>query len=312
MASGEGSTGATNNDSSSDSPPPKRPRGRPPKYPKSDGLTMAQVQSFFDSVERKLESSMKQIIAEALTPLRSLLQTQINSVSDRISSLELECRAEIARLNSVVTDIKAVVEHCRAPAADSPVDHACAGPSVVSPTSPVVFTARKNNLVVFGVPECPQGTLRHERMSHDSSQITDLFGSIDSSFSGQSIRDFRRLGKYSSESSKPRPLLVSFLRATDVQFLLSRCHNLSQPLRVQPDRSPQERSDRALLLKERYQLIESGQVDRSSIKIKHLSMFINDSLYCEVVNSSLVRSHTLSDLAPSLDALDGASTSDPQ
>ena len=155
---------------------------------------------------------------------------------------------------------------------------------------------RKFNVVLFGIP-------RHERFNQDLSKIADVLTTIDSSFSSTSVSDLRRLGQYSPDASSPRPLLVSFLRTSDVQYILGHSHELSSPDRVQPDRSPQERADRALLLHERFQLTSSGRVDRSSIKIKHLSMFVNDRLHCKVVDGQLVRSHTLGDLSPSLTEL---------
>ena len=244
-----------------------------------------------------------------------MLQKQVDTINERLSSLEQECRAEIAKLTSSVAIIQEELSSRSAAATvvSSPqVGHTVSGSasgdgSAPSPGS--VSVDRKFNIVVFGISECTHGSLRHERLSQDLLKISDFLKTIDPSFSGMSISDFRRLGKYSPESNKPRPLLVSFLRTSDVQNVLGHAHEVSSPYRVQPDRSPQERADRALLLHERYQLINSGQVERSSIKIKHLSMFVNDRLHCKVVNSSLVRSHTLGDLSPSLSNLGNTSVS---
>ena len=158
-------------------------------------------------------------------------------------------------------------------------------------------------MLYYLVSECAHGTPRHELFNQDLSKIADVLTTIDSSFSSTSVSDLRRLGQYSPDASSPRPLLVSFLRTSDVQYILGHSHELSSPYRVQPDRSPQEQADRALLLHERFRLTSSGRVDRSSIKIKHLSMFVNDRLHCKVVDGQLVRSHTLGDLSPSLTEL---------
>ena len=290
-------------------PVPKRTRGRPPKHPKSADLPLSdQLDAFFVDIKSKLEASTRQILGDALAPLHSLLQKQLDAISEHLSSLQQECRAEVAKLTSSVTLIQEELASRSTAAAAArttsfpPASHSARGDgsSSVARSAPSqqgsISVARKFNVVLFGISECAHGTPRHERFNQDLSKIADVLTTIDSSFSSISVSDLRRLGQYSPDASSPRPLLVSFLRTSDVQYILGHSHEISSPYRVQPDRSHQERADRALLLHERFQLTSSGRVDRSSIKIKHLSMFVNDRLHCKVVDGQLVRSHTLGDL----------------
>uniref|UniRef100_A0A1X7VKE6 Uncharacterized protein n=1 Tax=Amphimedon queenslandica TaxID=400682 RepID=A0A1X7VKE6_AMPQE len=303
--------------------PPKKPRGRPHKHLKNGDLLLSdQLDAFFVEVKSKLEASTKQILADALAPLRSLLQKQVDTINKCLSSLEPECRAEIEKLASSVTKIQEELSsHSSAVATVSPpqVVHisghtvsASAGGGRYAPHLGSISSATidcKFNIIAFGISECSHGSPRHERSNQDLLKISDLFKTIDSSFNSMSVSDLRRLGKYSPEARSPRPLLVSFLRTSDVQHILGHSHEVSSTYRVQSNHSHEERADRALLLQERYQLISSGTVDRSSVKIKHLSMFVNDRLHCKVVNSQLVRSHTLGDLSTSLTELGDTSVS---
>uniref|UniRef100_A0A1X7SU09 Uncharacterized protein n=1 Tax=Amphimedon queenslandica TaxID=400682 RepID=A0A1X7SU09_AMPQE len=86
---------------------PKKTRGRPPKHPKNAEFPLSdQLDAFFVDIKSKLEASTRQILADALAPLRSLLQKQLDATNERLSSLEQECRAEIAKLTSSVTQIQ--------------------------------------------------------------------------------------------------------------------------------------------------------------------------------------------------------------
>ena len=112
--------------------------------------------------------------------------------------------------------------------------------------------------VVYGIPEYKKGTLRHMRLSNDYSALTDIFATLDSNFGDYSIRNYYRLSRFSTEACLPHPILVSFNRASDVFNILHKRSSLPQSIIIRPDMSPKQRSQEALLLKQRWLLIQSG------------------------------------------------------
>lgn len=50
-----------------------------------------------------------------------------------------------------------------------------------------VRSDRKSNLVIFGLKELPKGTRRHERLSSDLEEATNLLSSIDSSINDYTL-----------------------------------------------------------------------------------------------------------------------------
>ena len=102
----------------------------------------------------------------------------------------------------------------------------------------------------------------------------------------QSIRDGYRLGKFSSGASRPRPILI---RIADVSGILSKRRNLTQPY---SDMSPNQRLYESILLKERWNLIQSG-VSRKYIRIRADCLYVRNKLHGRVCNSKFV--HEASD-----------------
>ena len=109
-------------------------------------------------------------------------------------------------------------------------------------------------------------------------EVANVITKLDSSFDSNSIWDLFRLGKYKVDSVRSRPILVKFLRATDVQNILSRKRSLSHPFSIQLDMSPTERLQHSALLKERWSIIQSG-IERKNIKIRNTSIYVNNQLY---------------------------------
>ena len=125
---------------------------------------------------------------------------------------------------------------------------------------------RKLNVVVYGLKENPSNTNRQERLQMDVKNVISFFSKLESPVSESSIKDCYRLGKYSAEANRPRPILVKFLRYTDVSNILYSKSKLSKPVYVKPDLSAEEREMESLLLKERRSLIEKG-IGRQFIKL---------------------------------------------
>ena len=112
--------------------------------------------------------------------------------------------------------------------------------------------------VVYGIQESPAKTVRSARSKHDQEHFTPTFALIDPSIQKFSIKDFHRLGKYKSDQTHPRPILVKFLRATDVQIVLNNRDKISQPIVIKTDMSKEDRDTQSILLCERWSLIQAG------------------------------------------------------
>ena len=145
--------------------------------------------------------------------------------------------------------------------------------------------SRKNNVIVYGLPECTINLPRLQRIKKDLDKTTTLFNKIDSDISRSSIRECFRLGQYKSNSEKPRPILAK-LNSTDVISLLAYRGELPEGVKIKPDLSPQERLCESLLLKERWKLIQAG-TDRRHIKIRRSSLIVSGKVHAEVVNNIL-------------------------
>ena len=112
-----------------------------------------------------------------------------------------------------------------------------------------------------------------------------------------SLRDCFRLGKYKKDSQQSRPILAKFNRPTDVLTLLSLRASLPKGITCKPDLSRQERQAEAILLKERWKLIQSG-IDRKDIKIRNGSLYAKGKLHCRVENDKLITVNETISLLP--------------
>ena len=106
-------------------------------------------------------------------------------------------------------------------------------------------------MVVYGITEHPPKTNRQTHLNKDLECLLTCFSEIDNKIDSSAIKDFFHLGKHDSSSSRPRPLLVKFLRSADVNTLLQNRSKLTSLLSIKPDLTPEERAKESLLLKER-------------------------------------------------------------
>ena len=141
---------------------------------------------------------------------------------------------------------------------------------------------KKFKIVFYGIKESPRGTPLPQRRNNDHDSIYSAIASVEPTFAPQSIRDCGRLGRY-KESQRPRPVVVHLSRATDVATILSKRSSLRKPIVVKPYMSPDERACEAILLQQRWSLIQSG-IERSRIKIRKSRLFKDDALQGEVIN----------------------------
>lgn len=164
----------------------------------------------------------------------------------------------------------------------------CAGRKTVASTASLPHNQdSKFNVVLYGVEECRAGLSRPARFESDLSSAVDIFSALDSSIQPQSIKDCYRLGKFSRDAARPRPIMVKFVRIADVTKIFSRRRSLSPPFSIKPDMSRAQRLRESILMQERWHLVRSG-VDRKSIKLRGDSLYVKDKLHGRVSNSKFV------------------------
>ena len=88
-------------------------------------------------------------------------------------------------------------------------------------TNPGIFSDRKFNLVIQGIPECSSDMKSLERLQSDLTNILKELSNLNSSKGPDCVKDTFRLGKYKSDLNRPRPILVKFLCSGDIQSILS-------------------------------------------------------------------------------------------
>ena len=178
------------------------------------------------------------------------------------------------------------------------VTHATSGASIASPRPNVSQTTtvrslssdidRSRNIVVYGIAESPPGSLKHVRVRSHLDKVASLLSSIDDHIVNTSIHDCFRLGKYQRSHNRPRPLLVKLHRPVDVLSVLSHRSSLPSGNSIKPDQSPDERKIVAILLKERWSLIQAG-VERKNIKLGRSSISVNSKLHGRVIDFQFVK-----------------------
>ena len=149
------------------------------------------------------------------------------------------------------------------------------------------FLDKKFNIIVYDIEDSSQGTNKYLLTQNDLNNLLVAFSDLNTTVDSNAIKDLFRQGKYKSDNSKPRPLLVKFLRVTDVTSILKSKIKLKSPVYVKPDLSPEEQTKQSLLLKERRLLIQKG-TDRRNIKVRNNSILVNDQPYCELNGLNLV------------------------
>jgi len=172
-------------------------------------------------------------------------------------------------------------------------------------------TDRNLNVVIYGIDECPPRTPRAGRSKLEQEKVLPVLTTIDSSIRVSSINDIHRLGKFSSSNSRPRPLLVKFLRILDANTVLFNRDKVKHPIIIKSDMTPEERKTEAALLRERWNLIQQG-VDRKVIRIRNQQIFVNKLLHGKVIDFKFIQSSPLTSTSTSSttpDSMEHQSTS---
>ena len=218
------------------------------------------------------------------------LKSTINNLATELASLKKSSTNSISYSQAVSNNLPAVQSSVH------PVDkpeklHR----NPVSPTPTVIARDRKQNVVIYGIPECPKGTHRHERIHLDDQSASKVISTMLPTFTSLGIKDCFRLGKYDDTKPRPRPLLVQLNRVSDVsQILAKRSKLYSSTFRVHPDLPPAERKTLSLLLSERKHLIACN-TDKKVIKIRNHCLYVNNKLHASVFDGTLQKHPTLGD-----------------
>ena len=102
---------------------------------------------------------------------------------------------------------------------------------------------------------------------------------MDSSIDSLSIRDHYRLGKFKQDQPRPRPTLVKLNRTSEVATIISKARQIdTTPYIIKQDLTLSERQMERALLKERWNLIQSG-VSRTDIKLRGSFLYVKRKLY---------------------------------
>ena len=156
-------------------------------------------------------------------------------------------------------------------------------PSTTGSKQASPYSSRKYNLVLYGVPECPPGTPRPDRLDSDLTSSVSVFSAVDPKFESQSIKDCSRLGKFDPKHSRPRPILVQFVRMADVTKVLVNRGKLNHPYYIKPDMTQEQRQVESVLMRIRWQLIQSG-TPRQKVQIRNNRIYVDSKLHGKVVN----------------------------
>ena len=126
----------------------------------------------------------------------------------------------------------------------------------------------KFTIVLYGVNECPPGSPQSTRLKSDTNSVVSVFSALDNNIQAHSIEECYRLGKFDPKRNniKPRPILVHFVRMADISSILAK-KSLKRPYSVKPIMSKEQQKIESILLKERWNLIQSG-VSRTQIRIR--------------------------------------------
>ena len=210
----------------------------------------------------------------------NVYQEEINSLKKTIKELSetvSDLKSKVASSVTVTPAKKSLLgSETQSPQAPQP------GILVANPTVPHINEDRKFNAVIYGIEECPQKTPRDVHQRTDLDALNGAFHDAKIQVDDRSIKDFFRLGKFKPSYTKPRPILVKFLRSNDAEKV--RRSSFTSPIFAKPDLSPAALTRESVLLGARWDLIKQD-IDRRRIKIKRNSIYLDSKLYGSYNNS---------------------------
>ena len=268
------------------------------------------------------EQAFRKLSAEDAEPFlcfccfRMEKDKQVQILLSTVESLktELSTLKAASAITSSLSSLNDVPEASAANMSLSKPSYSAVTESSTSPTLPTASSdlsssreaihAKKLNVVLYGVQECPSGMSRSARQDSDLCSVVSALSSVDPTTQSPSISDCFRLGKF-SQSSRPRPILIRFIRVADANRILTKRSNLSHPFSLKPDLPFQQRVQNSLLLKQRWKLIQNG-VDRKFIAIRGDCLYVHKKLYGRVIDGAFVSEQSQ---LPALSSMDDPTSS---
>ena len=241
---------------------------------------------------------------------QQVMRDTIKELKESVSALQMEVKALRLELKnstqstSSATPVAVPVSGMSPPVPSLPTEPlTLSNPVNARNISSKPFTSRQNsnsdrlfNIVVAGIPECKEGQSRRQRLLSDLRNVSSLFTQSTVPIPPFAIHDCHRLGKYSPSNPRPRSILVRFNSCAVAMDVLSRKSSF-RPYVIKPDLPPDKRAQEKILLKERWNLIQSG-VDKTLLKIKRSSLLVKGSTFGHVKDSVFVRLDQASELVP--------------
>ena len=124
------------------------------------------------------------------------------------------------------------------------------------------------------------------KQHEDMDKVVGLFRGVNESLSSSFTKDHFRLGKYTKEPKRARPILVKCVWLDDVFCVLGKARERKKPTFVKSDLSLLQRKQESILLEQRWSLIQSSE-SQNSIKIHNSKLFLKNKLH-EFVDSTNV------------------------
>ena len=116
--------------------------------------------------------------------------------------------------------------------------------------------------------------------------MLQIFNNINVHVDPRHILDCFQFGKFQSQQTRPRPILVKFQHSIDANTILANKSVLSSPLFIKPDMTASERAIESALLKQRWLLTEAGY-HRKQIKFSNNRIYVSGKIFGQVTNGEL-------------------------
>ena len=254
---------------------------------KSAFLELSESDRLFLCPHCRLNTQERELAS--LKDLVSNLSSHLTLVLDELKELKL--RESLATPEGGAKSAKPL-SYADAASAGQSIREPIASPNQNRHIRQALSGDRKFNLVIYGIHEQSKGTSKHVRSAEDLNHVTTIASALDMNVTSASIRDCVGLGKF--KENHTHPVLVKFVRSSDVSSILNNRKNLSimPDITIKPDLSPKERRVESLLLKERRILINSG-VNRSKLRLRGNTLFVNNTKYGEVVDSTFQKAQSV-------------------
>jgi len=234
------------------------------------------------SKANKCNVGFKQLLASKICPCdlseSTNLSLKVDELTTRSAKLEIALAETIACINNVNSSTDKQVSNDKG----AKVSQGAASSRTSFPVSGSISSNdRQFNVVVYGIDECPTNTIRPAHLKQDYNSVFSIFSGLGVIPDPGTILDCY---KCKSQPSRPRLILVKFRSVIHVNQVLANKGSLSSPIFIKPDLSPDERAREAILLKERWALLQKGY-GRNMIRIHNNSIFVNNKLYSQIKNS---------------------------